>query len=106
MNIERKSVKAWLEKLGGAQKEGGKHMEGGVALAGASGVLKCLAKAYLKQYSNNPAVEDIAHMRAHDDYAELATVFGEERVMLGRVVEINFSISKILLDECYKAESV
>ena len=66
----------------------------------------CLAKAYLKQCGDKPVLEDIAHMRLHDDYVELATLFGEERVITGRVVEIDFSTSKILLDECCKAESV
>jgi len=66
----------------------------------------CLAKAYLKQCSDKPLLEDIAHMRVHDNYVELATLFGEEKVIPGRVVEIDFSTSKILLDEYCEAERV
>jgi len=45
-------------------------------------------------------------MRVHDNYVELATLFGEEKVIPGRVVEIDFSTSKILLDEYCEAERV
>ena len=63
----------------------------------------CLAKAYLNKWNNEPVLQDIAHMRLHDDRVELETLFGEERVIPGRVVEIDFSTSKILLNESAKA---
>ena len=59
----------------------------------------CLAKAYLNKWADEPVLHDIAHMRLHDDRVELETLFGEERVVSGRVVEIDFSSSKILLDD-------
>jgi len=64
----------------------------------------CLAKAYLNKWGEKPLVQDIAHMRLHDDQVELETLFGEERVISGRVVEIDFSTSKILLSESAKAD--
>ena len=66
----------------------------------------CLAKAYLKQCGDEPVLEDIAHMRLRGKHVELETLLGEEKVIPGRVVEIDFSTSKILLDECCEAESV
>jgi predicted RNA-binding protein len=62
----------------------------------------CLAKAYLNKLADNPILQDIARMRLYDDQVELETLFGEERVIPGRVVEIDFSTSKIVLSESAK----
>jgi predicted RNA-binding protein len=64
----------------------------------------CLAKAYLNKWAGEPVLQDIAHMRLHNDQVELETLFGEERVISGRVAEIDFSTSKILLNESVKAD--
>jgi len=64
----------------------------------------CLAKAYFNKSADNPILQDIARMRLHDDRVELETLFGEERVISGRVVEIDFSTSKILLSESAKTK--
>ena len=64
----------------------------------------CLAKAYLNKSVDNPILQDIARMRLHDDRVELETLFGVERVISGRVVEIDFSTSKILLSESIKGD--
>ena len=64
----------------------------------------CLAKAYLNKWGKKPFVQDIAHMRLRGERVELETLFGEERVVSGRVVEIDFSSSKILLNESAKAD--
>jgi predicted RNA-binding protein len=66
----------------------------------------CLAKAYLNKSADDPILQDIARMRLHDDRVELETLFGEEKVIPGRVIEIDFSTSKILLSENVKAERV
>jgi predicted RNA-binding protein len=63
----------------------------------------CLAKAYLSKSADKPILQDIAHMRLHNDRVELETLFGEETVIPGRVVEIDFSTSKIVLSESAKA---
>ena len=63
----------------------------------------CLAKAYLKKWGDEPVLQDIAHMRLHGDQVELETFLGEEKIMPGRVVEVDFATSRILLDERRKA---
>ncbi len=64
----------------------------------------CLAKAYTNNSTDKPVLENIAYMRLYDDRIELGTLFGEEKVIPGRVVEIDFSTSQILLDELRKAD--
>jgi predicted RNA-binding protein len=64
----------------------------------------CLAKAYLNKSADNPILQDIARLRLHDDRVELETLFGEEKIIPGRVVEIDFSTSKIVLNEIAKAD--
>jgi len=64
----------------------------------------CLAKAYFNKSVDNPILQDIARMRLGDDRVELETLFGEEKVISGRVVEIDFSTSKILLSKSAKAD--
>jgi len=64
----------------------------------------CLAKAYLDKWSDEPVLQDIAHMRLSDDRVHLETLFGQERVISGRVVEIDFLTSRILLDKTRKAD--
>jgi predicted RNA-binding protein len=59
----------------------------------------CLAKAYLNKWDNEPVLQDIAHMRLHNERVELETLFGEETVIPGKVVEVDFATSKILLNE-------
>jgi predicted RNA-binding protein len=58
----------------------------------------CLAKAYLNKWGNEPVLQDIAHMRLYDDRVELETLLGEEKVITGNVVEVDFTASRILLD--------
>jgi predicted RNA-binding protein len=64
----------------------------------------CLAKAFFNKGDNEPLFQDIAYMRLHDDRVELKTLFGEEKVIPGRVIEIDFAASKILLDDSRQAE--
>lgn len=65
----------------------------------------CLAKVYLNKWHNEPVLQDIAHIRLHHEHVELETLFGEEKVIPGRVVEVDFTTSRILLDEHRKADS-
>ena len=66
----------------------------------------CLAKAYLSKQDNEPVLRDIAYIRLHDNRVELETLFGQGKVIPGRVIEIDFSTSKILLEQYRTAESV
>jgi len=45
-----------------------------------------------------------AHMRLHGSRVELETLLCEEKVIPGRVVEVDFTTSRILLDEHREAE--
>ena len=58
----------------------------------------CLATAYLNNGGEEPILRDIAHMRFDGDSVEMETLFGEEKVIPGRVLEVDFSSSKIILD--------
>ena len=64
----------------------------------------CLAKAYLNKWDDEPVLQDIAHMRLHGGQVELETLMGEEKVIQGRVVEVDFATSRILLDEHGEAD--
>jgi predicted RNA-binding protein len=65
----------------------------------------CLATAYLHKGSEEPILRDIAHVRFHSDRVEMETLFGQEKVIPGRVLEIDFSTSKIILDQ-YRTSTV
>ena len=64
----------------------------------------CLAKAYLNEWGDEPVLQDIAHMRLHGGRVELMSLLGEEKVIQGEVIEVDFANSKILLDEHPKAK--
>jgi predicted RNA-binding protein len=64
----------------------------------------CLAKAYLNKWGDEPVIQDISHMRLCDGRVELETLLGEEKVITGKVVEVDFATSRILLDEHYETE--
>jgi predicted RNA-binding protein len=59
----------------------------------------CLAKAYLNKQDNEPVLQDIAYIRLHDNRVELETLFGQGKVIPGRIIEIDFTASKILLEQ-------
>ena len=65
----------------------------------------CLAKAYLNEWGDEPVLQDIAHMRLHGDRVELRSLLGEEKVIQGEVMEVDFANSKILLNEHHKTEN-
>ena len=57
----------------------------------------CLAKAFVSNWNGQPVFQDIARMRVNGNRVELETLFGEEKVVPGRVIEIDFTASKILV---------
>jgi predicted RNA-binding protein len=59
----------------------------------------CLAKLYQDEESAEPALESIAYLRLDGDQVELETLFGEKRVLKGRLQEIDFVRSRIVLEE-------
>jgi predicted RNA-binding protein len=64
----------------------------------------CLAKVYLNKRGDEPVLQDIAHMRLHEGRVELETLLGEKKVIRGKLVEVDFTTSRILLDEHSEAE--
>ena len=59
----------------------------------------CLAKAFISSWNGQPIIQDIAHMEIHEDFVEFQTLIGEEKTVPGRVIEIDFMMSKILLEQ-------
>jgi len=59
----------------------------------------CLAKAYVDRASNEPILEDIAHLHIDGQRVRSETLFGEEKVISGKVREVDFSTSKIMLEQ-------
>jgi len=58
----------------------------------------CLARVYLKNQEDRPALQDVVRMRVYDDRVEMETLFGLEKAVPGKVVEVDFVESKILLE--------
>ncbi|MFC1909159.1 CooT family nickel-binding protein [Chloroflexota bacterium] len=59
----------------------------------------CLAKAFVNNWSGQPVFQDIARMRINGNRVELETLFGEEKVVPGIVIEIDFTASRILVEK-------
>ena len=57
----------------------------------------CLAKVHLNDEKEN-AFKDIAFLSIEDGMIRLRTLFGEEKQIAGRVKEINFQNSTVLLE--------
>ena len=57
----------------------------------------CLGKVYQAEESDEPHLESIAYLRLEGDQVELETLFGEKRVLQGRLREIDFVRSRIIL---------
>jgi len=59
----------------------------------------CLAAAYRGIESDQPILKDIAHIRLQGDIVELETLFGERKVLQGKVQEIDFMNSRIVMEQ-------
>lgn len=64
----------------------------------------CLAAAYLNKGGDEPILRDIAHMRFDGDNVEMETLLGEEKVVSGRVLEVDFVTSRIMLDRYHASD--
>jgi predicted RNA-binding protein len=58
----------------------------------------CLAAAYVSTEGDEPILREIAHMTLDGDTIELETLFGESKVVQGRVKEIDFMKSAITIE--------
>ena len=64
----------------------------------------CLAKAFLNSWDGEPVLQEIAYMRLHDSHVELEALLGEEKTISGRIVEVDFTASRVLLTEHRETE--
>jgi len=68
----------------------------------------CLANAYINGKMVEPILENISHMDINGKSIRMETMFGEEKVIQGKVLEVDFENSKIVVkpfDKPHLAES-
>lgn len=58
----------------------------------------CLAKAYTNREMDEPILENITGIELDDQYVRMENMFGEEKVIKGKVLKIDFENSKVILD--------
>jgi predicted RNA-binding protein len=58
----------------------------------------CLAKAYTNTEMIEPILENISHMDLDSKSIRMETMFGEEKVIQGKVLEVDFENSKIIIE--------
>jgi predicted RNA-binding protein len=58
----------------------------------------CLAAAYQSEQSDTPVLRDIARLHIAGDSVEIETLFGERRVMKGRLTEVDFTKSRVVIE--------
>lgn len=59
----------------------------------------CLAKVYQGIESDEPILEEIAHVVIDGNRLELESLFGERKVFLGTVLEIDFMKSRVVIEK-------
>ncbi|MFC1961700.1 CooT family nickel-binding protein [Chloroflexota bacterium] len=62
----------------------------------------CLAKAYFNQESKEPIMQEISRISFDGDRIRMETLFGEGKVITGRVREIDFMASKVIVEGAEK----
>jgi hypothetical protein len=58
----------------------------------------CLAKVFLNTKEDKPVLQDITRLRIEDGQMEVESSSGKTKMILGKVVEIDFLTSSIILD--------
>ncbi len=66
-----------------------------MARAGAS---MCLAKVYLNKAGATPIMEEVARIKVGDGRVAMSSLFGEEKVISGRVVDVDFAASRVTVE--------
>lgn len=59
----------------------------------------CLAKVYETTEGDKPILEDIAYMIIEGERVEVETLFGERKILQGRVRQIDFLKSRVQLEK-------
>ena len=63
----------------------------------------CLAKAFPSTERTRSFLENITYMKLDGDCIQIETMFGEERVIQGRVLEVDFENSKVIIEPFSKS---
>lgn len=58
----------------------------------------CLAKIYINKKGDKPIIQDIAGLRILEGQLEIETLAGTKQLLLGKISEIDFLTSSIILD--------
>jgi len=59
----------------------------------------CLANVYQDTESDKPILENVTHIIIDDNQVEVETLFGERKVFLGKVRQLDFVKSRVLLEK-------
>ncbi len=59
----------------------------------------CLAKVYQDIESDEPILEEIAYVVIDGNRLELESLFGDRHVILGKVREIDFMKSRVVIEK-------
>ncbi len=57
----------------------------------------CLAAAYQSMENDQPILQEVAHVRIDGNRVELETLFGDRKVLQGKIHEIDFVNSKLII---------
>ena len=58
----------------------------------------CLAAAYQSVEDDRPVLQKIAHVRINGNRVELETLLGDKEVLQGKINEIDFVNSKLIIE--------
>ena len=58
----------------------------------------CLAKAYQITDRDKSFLEDIVYMKVDGDQIKIETMFGEEMAIQGKVLEVDFEKSAVIVE--------
>jgi predicted RNA-binding protein len=58
----------------------------------------CLAKAFTNREMIKPILENISHMDIDPKTIRMETMFGEQKVIQGKVLEVDFENSNIIVE--------
>jgi len=59
----------------------------------------CLASVYTGAGSEQPVMQEIARLRVDGDRIEIESLFGESKVFKGKLTEIDFMSSRVVIEE-------
>jgi predicted RNA-binding protein len=63
----------------------------------------CLARVYPSTERDKSFLENITYMKLDGDRIQIETMFGEETMIQGRVLEVDFENSKVIIETFSKS---